>query len=179
MTAMRRRMKLTCGFRGHPMNSSIEIRFACDAMLGGMARWLRAAGYDASWHPGIDDRDLVQLARAEERTLLSSDTGIFKYTVIRDAVQPALFVPLRLSPHDQLGHVLGKLRLPVRTPRCMACGGELVELPKALVGGRVPARSLALQERFWECSRCRQVFWHGTHWQRIAAALGQVAIKET
>jgi hypothetical protein len=34
-------------------------------MLGGLARWLRAAGYDASWHDGIDDGELVRLCHAE------------------------------------------------------------------------------------------------------------------
>jgi len=61
-----------------------EPTFACDAMLGGLARWLRAAGYDASWTEGIDDWDLVRLARREGRVLLSSDTGIFKIGVVRD-----------------------------------------------------------------------------------------------
>jgi len=61
----------------------------------------------------------------------------------------------------------------------MACGGELVELPKEMVGDRVPPRSFAWQERFWECGRCRQVFWHGTHWQRIAEALGQATVGGT
>ena len=48
-------------------------------MLGGLARWLRAAGYDASWHDGIDDGDLVRLAQAEGRTVLSSDDDIFAF----------------------------------------------------------------------------------------------------
>jgi uncharacterized protein with PIN domain len=55
------------------MAGSIDPRFACDAMLGGLARWLRAAGYDASWDDGIDDGELIRLARAEGRTALSSD----------------------------------------------------------------------------------------------------------
>ena len=38
------------------MDPGPEPWFACDAMLGGLARWLRAAGYDASWEHGIDDR---------------------------------------------------------------------------------------------------------------------------
>src|SRR3954469_7045321 len=154
------------------------MQFACDAMLGGLARWLRAAGYDATWHPGIADRDLVRLAREEGRLLLSCDTDIFAYAPIRDGVQPALFVPLRLSPRDQLAHVLHKLALPMREARCMACGGELVDLPKEQAADRVPARSLAWQERFWECRRCGQVFWHGTHWQRMAEALRQVAARQ-
>src|SRR5437660_4124162 len=95
----------------HSTNDAVP-QFACDAMLGGLARWLRAAGYDASWQAGIDDRDLVRLARAEGRTLLSSDTHVFEFAVIRDGVQPALFVPLRLSPREQLGYVLANLRLP-------------------------------------------------------------------
>jgi uncharacterized protein with PIN domain len=156
------------------MDSPVEIRFACDAMLGGLARWLRAAGYDASWHSGIDDRDLVRLARDEGRVLLSCDTRIFEFAVIRDARQPALFVPLCLGPVEQLGHVLANLHLPLRVPRCMACGGELIDVSKDQVADRVPPRTFAWLDRFWQCSRCRHVFWHGTHWHRIAEALGRV-----
>jgi hypothetical protein len=58
--------------------------FVCDAMLGSLARWLRAAGYDASWQAHIDDWDLIRLARAEGRILLSCDTGIFRIGIIRD-----------------------------------------------------------------------------------------------
>ena len=148
-----------------------ETRFACDAMLGGLARWHRAAGYDATWRVGIGDHDLISQAREEGRTLLSSDTRIFQFSVIRDRVQPALFVPIGLGALEQLGHILEKLQLPLRDPRCMACGGELVELPKEQVGARVPPRTLAWLERYWECSGCRHVFWRGTHWRRIAEAL--------
>jgi uncharacterized protein with PIN domain len=150
-------------------------RFACDAMLGGLARWLRAAGHDAWWRPDVGDAELVRLARDEGRTLLSCDTGIFRYGVVRDGEVPALFVPLRLSPPEQLAHVLGRLGLPLDEPRCMACGGRLVEMTKEQAAGRVPPRSLAWLDRFWECDRCRRVFWRGTHWQRIAERLRQAA----
>src|SRR5687767_4520081 len=74
--------------------------FACDAMLGGLARWLRAAGYDASWHPGIPDRDLVHLARSESRFLLSADNDIFAFGLVRDGEIPALQVPRDRGPED-------------------------------------------------------------------------------
>src|SRR5437588_8112797 len=118
----------------------METRFACDAMLGGLARWLRAAGYDASCQGGIDDRDLIRLARDEGRTLLSCDSRIFDFAAIRDGVQPALSVPLRLSPREQLAFVLKELRLQLNEPRCMACGGVLVEVPKEQLRDRVPPR---------------------------------------
>lgn len=157
-----------------PSHMTAEPRFACDAMLGGLARWLRAAGYDTTWQYGIDDRDLVRQSRDEGRTLLSSDEGIFEFTVIRDEVQPALFVP-RVSPLEQLAFVLEKLGLQLNEPRCMACGGELVEVPKEQIRDRVPPRTFAWLERFWECNRCKQVFWHGTHWKRIEEELRRAA----
>ena len=144
-------------------------------MLGGLARWLRAAGHDASWHDGIDDGELVRLARAEGRTVLSSDDDIFGYALVRDGVVPALFVPRGQPIQDQLAHVLRELGLPLREPRCMACGGELAEVAKGAVGDRVPPRSLARHDRFWQCARCGKFFWHGTHWEQIVERLRQAA----
>jgi len=161
--------------REAPVPSSPEPRFACDAMLGGLARWLRAAGYDASWHDGIADPELVRLSRAEGRTVLSSDGDVFAFAVVRDGLVPALFVPRGLSVQAQLAHVLCGLGLPLREPRCMACGGELAELTREEASGRVPPRSLARHGRFWECVRCGKAFWHGTHWERIAERLRQAA----
>jgi uncharacterized protein with PIN domain len=157
------------------MTADNEPAFACDSMLGGLARWLRAAGYDASWHPGIDDWDLIRLARSDGRVLLSSDTGIFRVGIVRDSELPALFIPHGLSKQEQLRFVLQTLNLPIRSPRCMACGGPLLETTREAVAERVPARSLAWLEQFYECSRCGKVFWEGTHWNRIAQVLRQVA----
>ena len=109
--------------------SDIEPTFACDAMLGGLARWLCAAGYDACWTEGIDDWDLVRQAQREGRLLLSSDTGIFRIGVVRDGDVQALFVPHGLNKSQQLAFVLKELGLRPRTPRCMACGGALIEVP--------------------------------------------------
>ena len=150
-------------------------RFACDAMLGGLARWLRAAGYDASWHYSIDDRDLVNLARTEGRTVLSSDDDVFAFALVRDGLVPALFVPRGLTGQDQTAHVLRRLGLPLREPRCMACGGELAGLTREEAAGRVAPRSLACHDRFWACVRCGKAFWHGTHWGKIAERLAQAA----
>lgn len=148
-------------------------RFACDAMLGGLARWLRAAGYDASWHDGIPDGDLVKLGQAEGKVVLSSDTDIFAYALVRDGHVAALFVPRAEPIPVQLAHILRELNLPQREPRCMACSGELVDLPKEEAAALVPAKSLAAHERFWKCQTCGKAFWHGTHWRQIAAGLRQ------
>jgi uncharacterized protein with PIN domain len=155
------------------MTNPSVLQFACDAMLGSLARWLRAAGYDVFWQEGIDDWELVRLAQREGRVLLSSDTGIFRIGMVRDGDLPALFVPHGLKTQEQLAFVLQKLDLPLLEPRCMACGGELVEVPKEQVRERVPPRSYAWVDQFYECNRCKQLFWHGTHWQKVVDLLRQ------
>ena len=42
-----------------------EIRFAADAMLGRLARWLRLLGFDCAWDPGFSDEAIVRLAIEE------------------------------------------------------------------------------------------------------------------
>jgi len=149
--------------------------FVCDAMLGGLARWLRAAGYDAEFHYGIEDPALIRRALATGAVLLSSDAGLFELNVVKDRTVRAVFVPRQPGKADQLGFVLRRLRLPVRPdPRCMSCGGRLDEVEKADVRGRVPPRAFAARDRFWRCDRCGKLLWRGTHWRRIAATLAEV-----
>jgi uncharacterized protein with PIN domain len=153
------------------MTSETPRRFACDAMLGGLARWLRAAGYDTSFRADIDDWGLIRQALGEGRILLSSDTGIFRVGVVRDGDVPALFIPHGLGKREQLAFVLRHFGLPLSEPRCMACGGPLKEISREQVRGRAPARTFAWLEHFYECARCGRLFWEGTHWQRIADEL--------
>ncbi len=56
-------------------------------MLGGLARLLRAAGYDTSWHDGITDPTLGRLARDEGRTVLSSDGDAFAFALSGSPVE--------------------------------------------------------------------------------------------
>jgi len=149
-------------------------QFTCDAMLGGLARWLRAAGYDASWKADVGDWELIRQALREERILLTSDTGIFRIGIVRDGEVPALLIPHGLGKQEQMAFVLRHLRLPVREPRCMACGGPLHEVPKEQIQDRVPSRTLAWLQHFYECGRCHQIFWQGTHWRQIARHLENI-----
>jgi len=149
--------------------------FICDAMLGGLARWLRAAGYDAQFEYGIDDRELLGRAQATGRMILSSDGPMFRRNVIKDGTVPALYVPQQLSKLEQLRFVIDRLKLPLRDPRCMACGGELLEVPRHEVMGEAPPLAFRRCRRFWRCRRCGKLLWHGTHWQRIARRLDQIA----
>ena len=148
-----------------------QTTFLCDAMLGGLARWLRAAGYDATFEYGIDDRTLIARALDTGGVLLSSDGPMFERNVIRDGTVHALFIPRQLTKLQQLDFVIERLNLPLREPRCMACGGELLEVPKHTVTAEAPPLAFRRCEHFWRCRRCGKLLWRGTHWQRIAGRL--------
>jgi uncharacterized protein with PIN domain len=145
-------------------------------MLGALARWLRAAGYDSSWKADVGDWELVRLAQREGRILLTSDSGILRIGIVRDGEVPGLFIPHGLGKQEQLAFVLRRLNLPMCEPRCMACGGQLAEMPKERLRDRVPPRTFAWLEHFYECVRCGQLFWQGTHWQRVASELDRARI---
>ncbi len=165
-------------------------RLACDAMLGGLARWLRAAGHDASWIYGIEDRALVDFARREGRIVLSSDEPLCRAllaaglprTASREATRPpigggpfpeALFVPRGLPKIEGLRHVLRSLSLSLLEPRCMPCGGSLREVSAESVLDEAPPRTLERVRRFDRCTECGKLFWKGTHWERISAGLSK------
>ena len=148
--------------------------FFCDAMLGGLARWLRAAGYDAAFEYGIDDGELIERARAGGRVLLSCDGPMFQRNVIQRGEVKALQVPRQLGNVEALRFVLDGLDLPLLPPRCMACGGELREVPKHTVMAEAPPLAYRNCDRFWRCARCGKLLWHGTHWQKITRRLGSL-----
>ena len=152
--------------------------FLCDAMLGGLARWLRAAGYDAEFDPHIDDGCLVRRAAEGGKTALSSDVGIFERTIVRTGGARALYVPRGLGKLGELRFVLRALKLPVRPPRCMTCGGALTEVDREAVRAEAPPRTFARVTQFWRCDRCGKLLWKGTHWTRIGAALESAVAPE-
>ncbi len=144
-----------------------SVTFLCDAGLGGLARWLRAAGYDAGWDAGIDDDALLEEAKKSGMIILTTDSMLMERRLIRDRIIPAFWLPPTLSIAEQLRLVFREFGLVLRERRCMACGGELVRADKEALRERIPPRTYRWKDEYYLCRRCGKLFWHGTHWQRI------------
>jgi hypothetical protein len=155
-----------------------DVVFVCDAGLGGLARGLRAAGYEAHWRAEIGDDELLHEAHVVPATLLTTDSLLMERGVVRDGFIPAVWVPPTLTKWEQLALVLRELCLPLREPRCMTCGGELRSADKQSVRDRIPPRTYYWRDEYYLCTRCDKLFWHGTHWERIQQRIrGAVAEK--
>ena len=146
-------------------------RFLCDGSLGGLARWLRAAGYEAAWREGLTGRPLIGEARRTGALLLTTDHEVFLRKDVLKGELPALRVPGRVPVRGQLAHVLRSLALPLLEPRCMACGGALDPVAKEAVAARIPPKTARWKDEYSVCRGCGRLLWWGTHWEKIAAAL--------
>jgi uncharacterized protein with PIN domain len=158
-----------------PPSRLVPPRFFCDAGLGGLARWLRGAGYEAFWRPGIEDSELVREALETKMIILTTDSLLMERRLLRDGVLPGLWLPPVLTIQEQLELVFLEFRLAVRQPRCMSCGGELQPAAKTALHERIPPRTYRWLDEYFLCRRCGKLFWHGTHWERIQRRLGEAA----
>jgi uncharacterized protein with PIN domain len=144
-------------------------------MLGGLARWLRAVGYEAAFAYGIDDGVLVARAQVTGEIVLSSDQPLFARRPFRLGQAQGLFVPRHAPVLEQTVFVLRAFALEVRGVRCMACGGALDRAAPDAIAAEVPTGTVDRYPCFWRCAGCRRVYWQGTHWNRIEAQRAHIA----
>ena len=147
--------------------------FMCDAAMGGLARWLRAYGYDAEYWPDIGDDDLLRKQLATSAILLTTDRRMLERGLFTRGAIPAVLVPVLLTKREQFWHVARLLELPRKNARCMNCGGRLLLTDKTQVLERIPPKTLPWLDEYFVCSRCDQLFWEGTHWQRVEKQLDE------
>jgi uncharacterized protein with PIN domain len=141
-------------------------RFVVDGMLGSLARWLRRLGYDADYANQRGDAELVRVARAEDRVLLTRDQQLAGRRGIR-----ALLVESQ-SLDEQLTQVKSAFPLPPGSPgRCSECNAPLESATPDEVAGRVPAYVHRQHSRFHRCPGCGRIYWPGSHWKAIQARI--------
>ena len=135
-------------------------------MLGRLAKWLRILGHDTAYYPSLSDSDLVRIARAEGRLVLTRDREMVKRRGINSLL-------IRSDDfREQIQQVVRDLSLPLRPfTRCPACNEALKEVEKGAIRDRVPPYVFATQERFSLCPGCGKIYWRGTHWERMKERL--------
>jgi uncharacterized protein with PIN domain len=147
----------------------VSYSFVADAMLGTLAKWLRILGYDTLYDPALDDYQLMRLARAEGRVLLTRDRELAG----RRGVHALLIESEDLD--GQIRQVMAGLDLePDRSfSRCPVCNEPLQPLDREAARARVPAYVAQTHQTFKICPGCQRVYWRGSHWQRMAGRLAR------
>lgn len=135
-------------------------------MLGRLARWLRAGGYDTIYDAALDDRTLARLARQEGRVLLTRDRELARRKGLRTVLIESDKLPAQLR---QLRPLVGRPAKPFS--RCLVCNTPLHPVDAASVESRVPEYVWETQREFRLCRHCGRVYWRGSHRRAMEAAL--------
>ena len=147
---------------------SDEDRLLLDVMLGKLPVYLRLCGYDAVYagDRGVeaDDR-LLELATDEDRVLLTRDVQLAE-RADRSVLLTEREIEAQLSELRDAGVELDPCDRPTR---CGRCNGRLQSVPD---DGATPEYAPDSDEMdCWRCRDCGQVFWKGSHWDRMRRLL--------
>lgn len=149
-------------------SSADDNRLFLDVMLGKLAVYLRACGYDTAFagDRGIeaDDR-ILSVAEAEGRMLLTRDRGL------AERADDGILLTERdvEAQLEELRAAGMKLELDDVPSHCGRCNGRLVA-----VGGNEETPEYAPDSAQFDCYRCvdcGQHFWKGSHWKRMKETL--------
>lgn len=125
------------------------MRFIVDAMLGRLARWLRLLGFDTVYNKDFDDEKLINIAKNEDRMLITRDEELFKRAV-KENIKSLL-----VKSFDVI-EIISKLNLHIDDSligsRCTICNAQL---------------TIGASCNTWKCPNCGKIYWYGSHWKDI------------
>lgn len=146
-----------------------EPRFVLDTHLGKLARHLRMAGFDCLYRNDYTDGELITVALAERRIILTRDKGLLKQRLVTHG-----YFVRQTQSEQQLLEVVRAFQLETGLrpfTRCRECNAELRDVPKANVLARLPEMVRGAYDRFQLCPGCGRVYWEGTHYARLRRLL--------
>ncbi|MCR4404675.1 MAG: Mut7-C RNAse domain-containing protein [Candidatus Acetothermia bacterium] len=147
------------------------MRFLADTMLGKLAKWLRILGYDVLYYRDLGDEELLDLARAEGRILLTRDEELRRrcrgILISSDDWREQLRELAEAVPLDSSGLFT----------RCLECNAALERVSRAEVEDGVSPFILATQEEFGRCPECGRVYWKGSHFAQALAEIERISSK--
>jgi uncharacterized protein with PIN domain len=145
------------------------MKFLVDQPLGGLAKWLRFCGFDATLLRLAPDKPGSWPPPKPQTHILTRQAACQRLK------RPDLMVLDAPGPEGQLTEVLRRLNLAPRhlkpLSRCRHCNELLAPLERSLAQGRVPDHVFLHHRRFYECPRCHRVYWPGSHIRGITGAL--------
>ncbi|MGC9348032.1 MAG: Mut7-C RNAse domain-containing protein [Anaerolineae bacterium] len=155
--------------RDRPLRTT---RFILDVHLGKLARLLRLLGFDAIYSNDYEDPEIVRISQEERRIILTRDVGLLK----RGAVTHGYWLR-STAPVSQAREVVSRFDLQSQVrpfTRCLRCNGLLKPVDKATILDKIPPHVAEDREAFSKCTSCGQIYWRGTHFERLEAVVDKI-----
>lgn len=149
-------------------------KFILDNHLGKLTVYLRLLGIDAIYHHTFDDADIARIAAEQNRIVLTRDRGLLKRKVIQQG-----YCVRSDNPMTQLNEVIHQFNLESSFKpfsRCPRCNGLLEKVEKqAILDQLLPLTRLYYND-FSRCAECKQIYWKGSHYDRIKPIIQRYAV---
>lgn len=145
------------------------MKFLVDQMLGTLAKWLRLCGLDTFYATQkVNDDDLLTIAKKDHRILITRDKELHQRAK-KQSIQSLFTQSISLSEQLQLVFDSFPQLLDELEPltRCSLCNTPIKSIEKKSISTQVPERVFLQHEHFWQCPNCKQVYWKGTHFEKI------------
>lgn len=150
-----------------------EPRFIADSMLGSLARWLRILGFDTLYFRDIRDKDLIRIARGQQRIIITRDSVLSKNRKIEDLII-IRSNDLNGQLREFIGWVKGRGIKPRPLSFCPLCNGDVLPVDKNSVRDDVPEYIFLNIRSFYKCENCGHVYWDGSHKRGIDQMLAKL-----
>ncbi len=157
---------------GDELRPPVERRFIIDNHLGRLASYLRMLGFDSLYRNDYQDEELAAVSQQENRILLSRD----QHLLMRNAITYGYWVRSK-TPSNQIVEVARIFQLAPESKlftRCMRCNGLLQLVDKTAVIDRLLPLTRRYYEDFKICPDCGQIYWRGSHYDRMQALIEEV-----
>ncbi len=159
-----------------PLKTESEPIFFVDAMLGNIARKLRLLGYDSQYFSDIDDEKLIDSARKEKRIIISKDEELIK------KAQKLGMRSIHITKEEEIEEFLEiinsvnlkRIQINGNIARCPKCNSLTESVDKEIIKERIPQGVLKLNDKFWICKCCNQIYWEGTHIKNLQEFVGKI-----
>jgi uncharacterized protein with PIN domain len=157
----------------HPIPDGclVEPRFVLDNHLGRLAAYLRMLGFDCLYQNFFDDDEMAKIVQGENRILLSRDRRL----LMRKAVTHG-YCLRSLDSRAQLSEVIQRFDLKERIRpfhRCLRCNHPLEPVEKETIIDRLEPLTKLYFDEFQICPACKQVYWKGSHFERMQRLIEQ------
>ena len=111
------------------------------------------------------DEELTEISHNENRICLTRDRGLLKRKIIKRG-----YCLRSLDSRQQVKEVLHRfdlLRSVKPFQRCVHCNGMLEDVDKKEIVDQLLPKTKRYYDEFRRCSECAQVYWKGSHFERI------------
>ena len=151
---------------------TINQKFIADVHLGKLARYLRLLGFDTLYKNSFTNAELISIAKEEGRILLSRNIAFAKHPVVSSYIVQS---EASMTQLKQVVQHFGLKTLIHPFSLCMVCNGKLETVQKEIIINQLEENTKQYFNKFWQCENCHQIYWMGSHYERMLLLIGSVS----